>query len=255
MRRRRTRATPRTRVAELTKDELAAALEAGRWLLLPFGSVEAHGPHLPLATDLFEAEHVCAAAAAALRGLVAPGVPYGVCRTMRNFPGTVSLTPATLQAVAREVVAEYVRHGARKLALYSGHAEPAQLETLREAVLPLVDADPTLRVLVVGPYAFLEPVRRRARLAGRDGHAASIETSTMLVIAKDSVRLRRLPRIADRPKISQFRVLARPEAEFPTGVRGDTSRVSRALGERTLRHVVGELVRLLQRIDRRGTEW
>ena len=238
------------RLAELTTDEFAAALARGRWLLLPFGAIEQHGPHLPLATDLIEAEHVCAAVAARVGGLCAPGLPYGVCRTMRRFSGTISLSPPTFQAVVREVVAEYVRHGARKLALYSGHAEPAQLETLREAVLPLVDADPALVVLVVGPYAFLDPIRREAGLEGRDGHAASIETSMMLAIAEETVRADRIPDVPDRPRISRFRVLAHPEAEFPTGVRGDTSRVSRELGRRTIEHVVAEVARLLTRIDR-----
>jgi creatinine amidohydrolase len=243
------------RVAHLTTNEFAAALARGGWLLLPFGAIEQHGPHLPLATDLIEAEHVCAAVAARVQGLVAPGLPYGVCRTMRNFPGTVSLSTATFQLLVREIVTEYVRHGARRLALYSGHAEPAQLEALREAVLPLVDADPALVVLVVGPYAFLPPIQREAGLAGRDGHAGSLETSTMLAVAGETVRLERMPAVPDRPRLSQFRVLARPEAEFPTGIRGDTSKVSRELGERTVAHVVDELARLLGRVEGQGTEW
>ena len=243
------------RLADLTKDEVAATLREGRWLLLPFGSVEAHGPHLGLGVDLIDAVHVCRAVAERVGGLVAPGLPYGVCRTMRNFPGTVSLSPATFGAVVREVTAEYVRHGARRLALYSGHAEPAQLEALREAVLPVVTADPGLTVLTVGPYAFLDPIRREAGLEGRDGHAASLETSTMLALDPATVRLDRLPPIAARPPLSQFQVLAHPEAEFPTGVRGDTTRVSRDLGQRAFDHVVTEFARLLQRVEREGHEW
>jgi len=44
------------RVADLTHDEFKNAIQDGRWLLLPFGSVEQYGPHLPLGTDLFYAE-------------------------------------------------------------------------------------------------------------------------------------------------------------------------------------------------------
>jgi creatinine amidohydrolase len=237
------------RVAHLTRDDFAAAVAGGRWLLLPFGAIEQHGPHLPLATDLLAAEHVCAAVAERVGGLVAPGVPYGICRTMRHFPGTVSLSRVTFQTLVREIVGEYVRHGARKLVLYSGHAEPAQLEALREGVAPVVDAEPALIVLVIGPYAFLEPIRREAGLSGRDGHAGSLETSTMLAVAEGTVRLERLPRLAERPRLSEFRVLAHPEGEFPTGVRGDTSKVSRELGERVVAHVVAEVVRLLERAD------
>lgn len=240
-------------LANLTKDEFATAIQAGRWILLPFGAVEQHGPHLPLGTDLFYAEHICSAVAERINGLVAPALPYGVCRTMRNFPGTISLTPATLEAVVREVIAEYVRHGGRKFALITGHAEPAQMEAMREAVLPLVNADPDLVVLAIGPYDFLDPIRQGADLVGQDGHAGSIETSEMLVVAEDLVRMDRIPKVT-RPRLSRFRVLAHPESEYPTGVRGDTSKVSRALGERAVSHVVGEIARLLTRIEREGTE-
>ena len=247
--------TPATRVADLTMEELAVALGAGRWLLLPFGTVEGHGPHLGLGADLIEAARICGAVAERIGGLVAPGFPYGVCRTMRRFPGTVSLSAATFTATVREVVGEYVRHGARRLALYSGHAEPAQLEALREAVVPIVDGDPALVVLVVGPYAFLDAVREAAGLTGRDGHAASLETSTVLALDPAAVRLDRIPDVRERPRLSAFRVAAHPEAEFPASVRGDTSRVSQDLGRRAIEHVVTEFAALLERVARTGREW
>ncbi len=241
------------RLANLTKDEFAAAMQAGRWILLPFGTVEQHGPHLPLGTDLFYAEHVCAAVAEQVTGLVAPALPYGVCRSMRNFPGTISLTPATLAAVVREIITEYIRHGGRKFALITGHAESAHMEAMREAVLPLVNADPGRVILTIGPYDFLDPIRREADLVGKDGHAGSIETSQMLVVASETVRMDRIPKVT-RPRLSRFRVMAHPEVEYPTGVRGDTSKVSRELGEKAVDHVVTEIMHLLQRIDRDGKE-
>jgi creatinine amidohydrolase len=243
----------RFHLAGMTKDEFAAAMQQGRWILLPFGTVEQHGPHLPLGTDLFYAEHICSAVAERITGLVAPAQPYGVCRSMRNFPGTISLTRATLTAVVREVMEEYVRHGARKFALITGHAESAHMEAMREAVLPLVNADPGLVILTIGPYDFLDPIRREADLVGKDGHAGSIETSQMLVVADAMVQMDRIPQVT-RPRLSRFRVMAHPEAEYPTGVRGDTSKVSRALGEKTVDHVVTEIAHLLEQIDREGKE-
>lgn len=244
-----------TRLGDLTKDEFATALQAGAWLLLPFGSMETHGPNFGFGADTIAAAHVCRAVTLRGGGLVAPTLPYGVCRTMRNRPGTVSLSVVTFITVGREVVAEYVRHGARYLALYSGHAEPAQLEALREGVLPIVDAEPRPTVLVVGPYAFLDPVRRDAELGGRDGHAASLETSTLLALDPSVVRVDRIPVVADRPALSRFPVLPRPEAEFPTGVHGDTSKVSAELGPRAFDHVVGEFTRVLEWVRREGREW
>jgi creatinine amidohydrolase len=247
--------TSGTRVSNLTMEELAAALSARRWLLLPFGAVEAHGPHLALGADLIDAARICGAVAERVGGLVAPAFPYGVCRTMRNFPGTVSLSASTFTAAVREALGEYVRHGARRVALYSGHAEPAQLEALREAVIPLVDSEPDLVALVVGPYAFLDAVREAAGLSGRDGHAASLETSTVLALDPAAVRLDRVPDVRERPRLSEFRVAAHPETEFPTTVRGDTGRISPDLGRRAVEHVVTEFAALLERVARSGREW
>jgi creatinine amidohydrolase len=244
----------RFRVADLTRDEFSDAMREERWLLLPFGAMEQHGPHLPLGTDLFYAEHVCLAVAERVNGLVGPGFPYGICRTMRNFSGTVSLSPETFVPILREILAEYARHGARKFVLLAGHAEEAQDAAMREAALSVVNANPALKVLVIGPYAFLDPVRQRAGLAGTDGHAGSIETSQLLVIAEDRVHLDRVPQ-ATRPRLSQFQVSAHPEAEFPSGVRGDTAKVSKTLGDRAMNHVIAEIVRILQNVDAKGTEW
>ncbi len=244
----------RVRIAELTKDEFAVAMGEGRWVLLPLGTVEQHGPHLPLGTDLIYAERICELVARQVNGLVAPALPYGICRSMRNFPGTVSLTPQTLTAVLREILAEYARHGARRIALISGHAETAQLEAMREAALSLVTARPDLTALVIGPYDFLDPIRKEAGLTGTDGHAGSLETSQMLALDPEDVRLDRMPAVT-RPRLSRFLVTTNPEREFPIGVRGDTSKTSRDLGERTVRHCVDEIVRILQNIERNGTEW
>jgi creatinine amidohydrolase/Fe(II)-dependent formamide hydrolase-like protein len=63
----------------------------------------------------------------------------------------------------------------------------------------------------------------------------------------------RIPKVT-RPLLSRFRILAHPETEFPVGVRGDTSKVSPALGEKAIGHIVTEIVHLLERIDREGKE-
>ena len=165
------RACQRHRVTDLTRDEFAQAMTEGRWLLLPFGAVEQHGPHLPLATDFLYAEHVCLAVAERVHGLMAPGFPYGVCRTMPELRRTISLFAGYFTPLLRESLSEYVRHGAPPIALLAGHAEDAQEGAMREAALPLVQRDPTLRILVIGPMPLSDPIRG-SRLGGTDGHAA-----------------------------------------------------------------------------------
>ncbi len=232
-------------IRNLTMVEFAEAMARGAWLLLPIGATEEHGPHLPLGSDLIQAEYVCGAVARAVNGLVAPGLPYGLCRTTRNFPGTVSISFETLEALVREVLAGYVQHGARRIAVVSGHAGGAHMEALRQAALALVEETEGLTVLVIGPRDIPLPFLEEAGLPAGDGHAGAVETSAMLAIDERLVRTDRSPE-GGRPRFPRFQILPNPERLFPSGVMGDASRASRELGERALQHILSEIVGALQ---------
>ena len=107
-------------------------------VLLPLGATEPHGPHAPLATDTVISEGICRRAAEQLRGeipvLVLPALPYGVTRYGGAFPGTVSISEATLRALVTEVCERFER-----VVLVNSHFEPEQVETLRGLGLPLLD--------------------------------------------------------------------------------------------------------------------
>jgi creatinine amidohydrolase len=210
---------------------------------------------------MIQAEYVCRAVAREVNGVVGPGVAYGVCRTTRNFPGTISLSSRTLEALVREILAGYIEKGARRIAVISGHAGPpgthgiavgagllrsgAHMEALRQAALPLVERDERLTIMVIGPYDIAFPFLAEVASAAADGHAASIETSVLLAIDPHLGRTNRIPE-AGRPQFPRFQVLSHPEGLFPSGVMGDASQASAALGEQTLQHVVGEIVKLLK---------
>jgi mycofactocin precursor peptide peptidase len=147
-------------------------------LLVPVGSCEQHGPHLPLDTDTRIAEAVAERAAARVGAMVAPAVEYGASGEHQAFAGTVSLGERAL----RTVLVEYGRSAAcwaRRLVFVNGHG--GNLAALRTAV------------------ALLRQEGRDARWwscalpagAGftRDAHAGRTETSLMLALAPDRVRL------------------------------------------------------------------
>lgn len=232
-------------VRSMTMVEFGDAMRRGAWLLLPIGTTEEHGPHLPLGSDMIQAEYVCRAVAREVDGVVAPGIPYGLCGTTRNFPGTISVSFGTLEALVREVLAGYVEKGARKIALLSGHAGGAHMEALRQAALSLVTRDDRPTILVIGPHDIPLPFSEAAGLAAGQGHAGSVETSAMLVIDERLVRADRIPE-GTRPRFPRFQVLPHPELLFPSGVMGETSTVSRELGERVLGHIVAEIVAVLR---------
>ena len=98
----------------------------GRPAILPTGACEAHGPHLPLDTDVRIAEAMAKNAAARCGGVVLPAIPYGVARFARNFPGTLTLSPATMTAIVADVLLAAHEAGRAAKAAEAAAAEGAE---------------------------------------------------------------------------------------------------------------------------------
>ena len=90
---------------DLTQPEIAAQLKKHPLVILPQGSVEQHGPHLPAGTDIFAANVIAHAVAERMDGLVLPGGPLGVTPLHMPFEGTVTLSPETYMRVVIETCA------------------------------------------------------------------------------------------------------------------------------------------------------
>jgi len=106
---------------ELTQPEVAAQLKANPLVILPAGSVEQHGPHLPTGTDTFAANVIAAAVAERMDGLVLPATPFGVTPMHMPFEGTITFTPDTYMRVVTETCVSTAKHGARRLLILNWH--------------------------------------------------------------------------------------------------------------------------------------
>src|SRR5215510_416727 len=92
------------RLAELTWTEAAAERARDPIVLVPVGSTEAHGPHLPLATDVILSEELARRAAAQLEPcLIAPSISYALTDYAGDFAGTISLAPSTATALYADI--------------------------------------------------------------------------------------------------------------------------------------------------------
>ncbi len=128
------------RLGDLSSPALAALIGGPRPVvaLVPVGSTEPHGPHLPLATDVIISDAACARAVAALDGagvsaLIAPAVPYGVTECAAGFAGAVSVPAAVLTAYLAAVAEGLLAQGFVHVCLVNNHLEPAHDAAVRAA--------------------------------------------------------------------------------------------------------------------------
>ncbi len=106
---------------DLTQPEIAGQLKRNPLVILPTGSVEQHGAHLPAGTDAFAAELVAEAVAQRMDGLVLPGPRVGVTPMHMPYEATLSLTPDTYIRLVTEICESAAKHGAKMLMIVNWH--------------------------------------------------------------------------------------------------------------------------------------
>ena len=234
------------RIDEITMPEFVAGLEMTRTVLIPFGATEEHGGHLPLGTDTFQAVDVCRQLAERRRIFVAPEVPYGVCRSTGDHPGTVSITTATLKALAVDLVRSFYRQGLRNIVLISGHAGGTHNAALLDAGECLLRELPELRIAVATEYALAYAAGKGIVETPGDAHAGEIETSRLLATRPHLVKG---SSPAEEPSFPKFILVRDKRRHWPGGVHGDPSKASPEKGRQIEALVVAALGRLVDELE------
>jgi len=106
---------------ELTQPEIAEQFKKNPFVILPAGSVEQHGPHLPTGTDIFASNVIGHAVAERMDGIVLPGGPLRVTPMHMPFEGTITLSPETYMSVVVETCVSTAKHGAKYLMILNWH--------------------------------------------------------------------------------------------------------------------------------------
>ena len=226
---------------ELTSAEFKRISRKKPLVIIPIGSVEEHGSHLPLCTDSFQAEEVARRVALAFGGVILPPIRYGDCRSTRNFPGTISIGFDTLRMLIIDILSELDRNGIDKILVITGHAGSAHMIALRLGAQVVVDGNPRLKVMFLSDYDLAYELRGK-EFPEDDGHAGLIETSRILNIRPELVK-------DSRPKgktwAPRFMIVTDPERYFPTGVLGDSTSASAGKGRKIDDYVVERLCDLV----------
>ena len=176
---------------ELSWPDAADRLAVVDTALLPVGAIEQHGPHLPLDTDAFDADHLARSIAAGCsdpKPLVLPLVAYGVSYHHEAFKGTISINNDTLANLVYDIGISVAKNGIRKLVIINGHGGNAP--SLNFAA-QRINQDARIFVCVDTGETSDVDVDKLSETSN-DVHAGEIETSTSLAVRPHLVYMDRL---------------------------------------------------------------
>jgi creatinine amidohydrolase len=231
----------------LTMPGLEALRQQTQTVILPLGSLEEHGPHLPLGTDTFHAIEVARRVGLLRPVLVAPPLFYGMCRSTREHPGTVSISGDALRTMLLSLGREFYRQGMRHLVFISGHAGGTHMSAILDTGEQLLAELAEVRVAVVNLLDLLrEVVADKPDLVQTrgDSHAGEVETAIMMAAHPDLVR-GTAPE--EWPKFPKYVLVRNKRHYWRGGVWGNPAPATAAQGEAIL---AAEAVRLSLIIDK-----
>lgn len=259
--------TTNRRVVELGRlswTEVAEAMAKNPVILLPIGTVEQHGPHLPVNADNMVAEYVSVRAAERTNALIAPAINYGCSAAFHKFAGTISIRQETLIAMIRDVCRALIAHGFQRIVFVNNHGgnEPACEQVARE-----LKAEHGIVIGSVYPWKIGYLLMRDAYEDPDTayGHGAEPETSAMMAMFPEDVVQERMesgsyrpfsgwrPRgynIVDVPgQSAKGTVYLDADEVSPNGVTGDPSVASVEHGEVWIERVVEFTVAFIDHYD------
>lgn len=233
-------------IEEMTMTEFEEGLKLTRTVFIPFGSVEEHGPHLPLSTDTIHAYEVGKKASGIIPMFVAPPVHYGNCRSTSRHPGTVSISTSTLKGLLKDIVGSLRSHGIRNFLVLTGHAGGAHRMALQDAGEELIAAFPEIRMAVVTGYDLAYNEGKELIETPGDSHAGEVETSLILHSHPHLVKGSAEREFPDFPPC----LLVRNKRKYwPGGVWGDPTKASAEKGRLIEELLVRKVVELVRRLE------
>ena len=222
---------------ELTASDFALAVkQSGGVCVVPLGVIEKHGQHLPLGTDVYTSREICRRAADKEYCIIYPYYFMGQIFEAQHQPGTIAYSPELLYRLLDETCKEIARNGIKKIILVNGHGGnnawlqyfcQTQLATPRDYV-----------VYTITPSASSDVQRKitELRKTATGGHADEVETSSMLAIRPDLVKMERA---TSESGVNQNRLKHIPYlfsginwyAQYPNHYAGDAKDANPVIGE------------------------
>lgn len=259
-------------IQEMTSPEVKEAMSETGIVIVHVGSMEQHGPHLPIKTDTSIGHEVSKRAASKFynktgkRVLIAPSIPFGMSLHHMSYPGSISLQPETIVKVMTEICLGFAKQGFKKILITSSHGGNIMWTDM--AARKIFDqTDAQILLLKTVWMKNSEDNWEEILKSGKEGsgHAGETETSIMMALGCP-VRVGKIPKKPTKwrvslpdfssmggkePKISGLSTMGTYNVEdICDGYMGDPSQASAETGEKILENWSNSLLELLVQYDR-----
>jgi creatinine amidohydrolase len=254
------------RYGEMTWPEIKDAATQDRVAVVPIATIEDHGLHLPIDTDLRLCSAVCeeAVSRGAERAVLVPPINHGYSPHHMDFPGAITISAETLIRYGVDVCKSLAHHGLRRILIVNGHGSNA----------PFVDIIARLTVVETGALAagvnywaapgvreVAETIRESEKIGGMN-HACEFETSLYLAIAPELVDMTKAAHeLSHRPTKNYWTDLIGGDGPLTmmepwsalseSGVMGDATKASAAKGRKLLDAAANGIVELIDELRAR----
>ena len=233
-------------IADMTMPEFTSGITKSQTVIIPFGSTEEHGSHLPLDTDTIQAVEVCLKLSQLRNIFIAPPVHYGVCRSTSCHPGTISISVETLKSLAIDICSALYHDGLRNFILFTGHAGSTHGSALIDAGEVVLATFPDCKVAVLTEYLLAASEGRPLIETKNDAHAGEIETSRIMHSHPHLVKGGAPEEYPTFPA----GILVRDKKKFwPGGVWGDPTKATAVKGSQIEALVVKKLNEFVDKLE------
>ena len=246
------------RYEEFTWPEIRQAVADQRVAVLPVGTIEQHGPHLPLSTDVVTCTEMSRRAVERIpqEAVLLPSVFYAFNEHHLDFPGTIAIEGNTFVQYVTDIGRSLAHHGFRKILLVNGHG--SNVPFLDVAARNITNQTPSICAMVpwwnLVPKPLFEKLRE-SEVPGGMAHGCELETSVLLYLRGDLVQMDKAEKDINFQKSEHFYW----DLQFgspvffqewfsrysKTGTVGDPTKATKEKGEKFVKAVVERMVTLI----------
>lgn len=199
----------RESLLKMTQPEAEAILKRSALAILPMGSVEQHGPHLPCGTDYLASLVIGQKVAEKVDGLLLPFCPIGVTPFHMSFVGTLTLKPQTFISIVEDICDSIIQHGARKIVFLNWHE--GNTSAMNLAAVSVQQRHPVRVLVVQACYIAFELFGKECGLT----HGGELEVLPILAYEPSLVHLDRATNSSPSERAKKVDSLRRGRAAYP----------------------------------------